>query len=41
MGLWEQGSDGGFPGFGKGITLSDFQAVAKYPNIKIWLKKEG
>ena len=31
-------SDGGFPGFGIGLTTADFQAVGKYPNIRIWLK---
>jgi hypothetical protein len=27
MGLWEQGSDGGFPDLGMGIILADFQAA--------------
>jgi hypothetical protein len=32
-------SSGGFAGFGMGLTLADFQAVGKYPNIRIWLKR--
>jgi hypothetical protein len=24
-----------------GITLADFQAVGKYPNIRIWLKSSA
>jgi hypothetical protein len=35
MSLWEQGSDGDLPGFGMGMTLADFQAVGKYPNIRM------
>jgi hypothetical protein len=40
MVLWEQGSDGCFPGFEMGMTLADFQAVGKYPNIKMRLKRK-
>jgi hypothetical protein len=39
MGLWEQGSDNGFPGFGMGMSLADLQAVEKYQNIRMWLKR--
>jgi hypothetical protein len=35
MGLWALGSESGLPGFRMGITLADFQAKGKYPNLRI------
>jgi len=41
MGLWLPVSESGLPGFRKGITLADFQAQGKYPNLRICLKSWG
>jgi hypothetical protein len=38
MGLWEPGSESGWPGFRMGKMLVDFQAEGKYPNLRICLK---
>jgi hypothetical protein len=38
MGLFELGSESGWPGFRMRIILGDFQAEGKYPNLRICLK---
>jgi len=38
MGLWEPGSESGWPCFRMEIILVDFQAEGKYPNLSICLK---